>query len=67
MSALPHCHNACVIARRQLAGKGEIQIFKQNTILEGRAGNEWISPAGAAMWSFNYCMPASCKMAKSVE
>ncbi|KAJ1368902.1 Biotin/lipoate A/B protein ligase [Parelaphostrongylus tenuis] len=50
--AIPTCHGAVVVAGRQVSGKG-------------RGGNEFVSPLGAAMFTFSTCIPQSSSLART--
>lgn len=43
-----------------------IVIAKQQTKGRGRSGNQWLSPVGCAMFSFNYAIPPDTPLADNV-
>ncbi|RCN36359.1 putative biotin--[acetyl-CoA-carboxylase] ligase, partial [Ancylostoma caninum] len=50
--AIPTCDGAVVVARQQTHG-------------QGRGGNEFVSPIGAAMFTVSTALPQSCSLAKT--
>ncbi|KJH43369.1 putative biotin--[acetyl-CoA-carboxylase] ligase [Dictyocaulus viviparus] len=50
--AIPTCDGAVIVAGRQIRGKG-------------RGGNEFVSPLGAAMFTFSTCIPQSSSLART--
>ncbi|PAV60334.1 hypothetical protein WR25_15442 [Diploscapter pachys] len=49
---IPTLDGAIVIADQQVKGKG-------------RGNNEFISPVGAAMFTFSFCLPSSCNLSRN--
>uniref|UniRef100_A0A158R4T8 BPL/LPL catalytic domain-containing protein n=1 Tax=Syphacia muris TaxID=451379 RepID=A0A158R4T8_9BILA len=43
-----------------------VVIAKQQTKGKGRSGNQWLSPIGCAMFSFNYAIPSGTPLADNV-
>ncbi|VDK52635.1 unnamed protein product [Anisakis simplex] len=66
---VPVCESTQNIARSLAVGMPKepvVVIARQQTKGKGRSGNQWLSPPGCAMFSFNFFIPSNTNLADNV-
>ncbi|VDM42461.1 unnamed protein product [Toxocara canis] len=66
---VPVCESTQNIARSLAVGMPDepvVVVARQQTKGRGRSGNQWLSPPGCAMFSFNFAIPPGTTLSKNI-